>query len=57
MIVGDNDVFTTESEMSDMAQKIKQVTFVVIPKAGHMPNMEQPSVFNQAILSFYEKRT
>ncbi len=57
VIVGDNDAFTTESEMRGMAQKIKQVTFVVIPKAGHMPNMEQPLVFNQAILSFYVKRT
>ena len=40
---------------SDYMQKILQgCQKVVIPKAGHAVNMDQPQAFNEAILSFLE---
>ena len=55
VLVGDADAFIGESEMKEIATRIKDSKFVVIPQAGHMPNMEQPTIFNKAILNFYEK--
>lgn len=35
-----------------MAARIKGAKKVTIPDAGHMPNMDKPAEFNQAVLSF-----
>jgi pimeloyl-ACP methyl ester carboxylesterase len=35
-----------------MARKIPNATKVLIPGAGHAPNVEQPEAFNQAVRSF-----
>jgi len=55
VIVGDSDFFTTVSEMEEIAEQIENAKFAIIPNAGHMPNMEQPGVFNRTILDFYDK--
>ena len=35
-----------------MTSKISGATKIVIPEAGHAPNIDQPEVFNQAVLEF-----
>jgi len=37
-----------------MAAKIPHATKVIIPEAGHAPNIEQPAAFNAAVRSFLE---
>ncbi len=55
IIVGDEDYFTPVTEMKNIAAEIKGSKFVIIENAGHMPNMEQPEVFNKVIADFYEQ--
>ena len=55
VIVGDNDYFTPVSEMKDIAAQIENAEFAIIPNAGHMPNMEQPEIFNKTIFRFLYK--
>jgi len=54
VIVGDKDFFTPVSEMRDIAGQVKNSKFIVIPDSGHMPNMEQPGLFNKAMTEFYK---
>ena len=56
VIAGDSDYFTPPDEMKMIASKIKDADFVCIDDAGHMPNMEQATKFNEALKSFYGKR-
>lgn len=37
-----------------MTEKIPNATKIVIPQAGHAVNLDQPEVFNQAVLGFLE---
>jgi pimeloyl-ACP methyl ester carboxylesterase len=55
VVAGDNDVFTPVAAMKDIADQIEGSEFVIIPGAGHMPNMEQPAIFNRAMTRFYTK--
>jgi len=53
IIVGANDTpFLAASDY--MAAKIPNATKVVIPNAGHSANMDQPELFNQAVLQFLD---
>jgi pimeloyl-ACP methyl ester carboxylesterase len=38
-----------------MQAKIPDAELVIIPTAGHLSNIEQPAVFNQAVLDFLLK--
>jgi 3-oxoadipate enol-lactonase len=51
-IVGEYDALTTPAVMSAMADAIPQCRRVVIPGAGHMTPMEDPSAFNAAVIEF-----
>ena len=55
VIVGDKDFFTPVEEMKHVAAEIKNSKFVVIENAGHIPNMEQPELFNKALIRFLEQ--
>lgn len=55
VIVGSDDFFTPVNEMKDIAEQIKSSEFVIIPASGHMPNMEQATIFNKTISNFYSK--
>jgi pimeloyl-ACP methyl ester carboxylesterase len=55
VVAGDNDIFTPVAAMKAIAGQIKTSEFVIIPNCGHMPNMEQPAIFNGAITGFYTK--
>ncbi len=52
VIVGEEDVASPPEEVEGMAKQIPGSTFVRIPHAGHLSNMENPDAFNAAILTF-----
>ena len=56
VVVGDQDFFTPIEEMKEIADRIPNAEFVVVPGAGHMPNMEQASIFNDHVLAFYKRQ-
>jgi len=55
VIVGGQDYFTPFEEMRKVAEAIKGTGLTVIEYAGHLPNMEQPAVFNRIIRSFLDR--
>ncbi|MDD9820780.1 MAG: alpha/beta fold hydrolase [Nitrospira sp.] len=52
VLVGEDDRASPPAEMERMAGHIPASTFVRIPHAGHLSNMENPEAFNAAICSF-----
>jgi pimeloyl-ACP methyl ester carboxylesterase len=52
IVVGEDDELTPVAESEKMAAAIKGSTLVKVPKAGHLPNLEQPAAFNAALCSF-----
>ena len=53
VLVGANDTgFLAAAEY--MSRKIPDCRKVVIPDAGHAANMDQPELFNSAVLDFLE---
>ncbi len=52
LIVGDKDIDDVLTVADILATGIKGARKVVIPNTTHHPNMEQPAIFNQAVLDF-----
>ncbi len=55
IVVGDNDFFTPPPELDAVAKQIPNSRFEIIPNAGHIPNMEQPEIFNKLLTDFYSQ--
>lgn len=55
ILVGEYDlpVFIKSTEF--LSQNIKKSQKVIIPQAGHLSNIESPSIFNSVVLEFVEK--
>ena len=51
-VCGAEDQLSPPSEMRGLAKIAKQGTFVEIPESGHLPPMEQPELFVDAIKTF-----
>jgi pimeloyl-ACP methyl ester carboxylesterase len=51
-LCGSEDQFSPPSEMSGLADTAKCGTFVEIPDSGHLPPMEQPELFVEAVGKF-----
>jgi 3-oxoadipate enol-lactonase len=51
VIVGEEDTLTPLSDAQQIAQ-IPKSQLRIIPKAGHMSNLENPEAFNQTLLDF-----
>lgn len=49
VIGGEEDAISSPEVMANMAGAIPDSHHVVIPKAGHLPNMESPGEFNEAV--------
>jgi 3-oxoadipate enol-lactonase len=49
VIVGELDAVTPPSASEAMMKKLRHGTLVVLPKAGHLSNIEAPAEFNAAI--------
>jgi 3-oxoadipate enol-lactonase len=56
IVVGDEDSLTPPAMSRDMQRGIPGSELVVVPKAGHLSNLEQPDAFNAAIARFLEHR-
>ena len=50
--VGTEDAFTPVSDAEYMNSLIGRATLAVIPGSGHLPNLERPAEFNQALRRF-----
>ena len=54
VMVGADDVLTPPTESEIMAQAIPEAQLRVIPDAGHLANLENPTAFNHEIVQFME---
>jgi pimeloyl-ACP methyl ester carboxylesterase len=52
IIVGELDGPTPPAEGKLMAERIPGARLEIIPRAGHLSNLEQPEAFNRALLDF-----
>lgn len=54
VIHGQEDLLIPYREAEQMAEAIPEVEMYLIPAAGHLPNLEQPELFNELLAEFYE---
>ncbi len=52
LLVGEEDVLTPPGEAAGMAAQIPDSRMLIIPKAGHLSNLENPKAFNTALRGF-----
>jgi pimeloyl-ACP methyl ester carboxylesterase len=52
VVVGAEDTLTPPAEAEKLAAGIRSATLARIPGAGHLPNIEQPTAFNEALARF-----
>ena len=52
VVVGEQDRLTPQTEASLIQARVKDSRLVVIPDAGHLPNLEQPVAFDEALSEF-----
>lgn len=55
LVFGDVDPLTPPTVGEYMQERIAGSKLVIIEKAGHMTNLEQPAAFNAAVLSFLQE--
>ncbi len=55
-VAGQEDVVIPPTEMEDLAKKNANSDFRILPKAGHLINLEQPALFNDTFLHFLKRR-
>ena len=55
VVVGEEDVITDVSVARTMYRQIPQAELAIIPKAGHLSNLEQPEAFNLALAQFLSR--
>ncbi len=55
VIVGEHDAISTASEMRQIADAIPQAEFIMIPQAGHLSTLENPTLVNDAIVRFLDR--
>ncbi len=55
IIHGADDQIVPVSEAEEMAAAISDCKLVILEDAGHMPNLEQPDAFNDAVIDFLEE--
>ncbi len=54
VIAAEQDFFFSIEKVRRVADQIPQAQFLSIDKAGHLPNMEKPELFNRAVVDFYQ---
>ncbi|GAB2856364.1 alpha/beta fold hydrolase [Actinoallomurus bryophytorum] len=54
IVVGSEDEYTPVDDARQMHELIPDSTLVVVDGAGHMPNLECPEAFDQALLAFLD---
>jgi pimeloyl-ACP methyl ester carboxylesterase len=56
IVVGEEDTLTPPAASQDMHHLVPGSELVMIPKAGHLANLERPDVFNAAVSHFLSRR-
>lgn len=54
IIHGQDDQIIPVAEAKAMAKEIPNAELVIIPGAGHVPNLEQPDSYNDAVIDFLD---
>jgi 3-oxoadipate enol-lactonase len=57
VMVGEEDILTPPDDARKMFALNRHARIVVLPRAGHLPNLETPGAFNEALSSFLMTRT
>ena len=52
MVVGAEDIATPPSDARVLARGIPSARLVVVERAAHLLNVEQPAAFNRALLEY-----
>lgn len=55
LLVGEHDRLTPPAAAQALAEGLPQAELYIIPRAGHMSNLENPGYFNERLLSFLEQ--
>lgn len=55
IIHGEQDQIVPIAEAEAMYRAIEEAEMVIVENAGHLPNLEQPEVFNDAVADFLEE--
>ncbi|MGB0577936.1 MAG: alpha/beta fold hydrolase [Alphaproteobacteria bacterium] len=55
LLYGDEDPLTPPTVAAYMKEHIAGAELVIVEKAGHMPYLEKPEIFNDAVLSFLKR--
>ncbi len=55
VVVGGEDVITPVADARSMVEELRNATLAIIPDAGHMAPLENPTATNLAILSFLNR--
>ncbi|MGZ0190449.1 MAG: alpha/beta fold hydrolase, partial [Alphaproteobacteria bacterium] len=56
LIFGEHDSLTPPTIGRAMAEQISDATFVEVPRSGHLINIEEAEIFNEAVLTFLNKQ-
>ena len=52
IVVGEEDILTPPEDAKRMAALSTNAQLVVLPRAGHLPNLEDPQAFNETLSAF-----
>ena len=55
IIHGADDQIVSVAEAKAMQAAIPNGRLLIIPDAGHLPNLEQPDIYNDALIDFLEE--
>jgi 3-oxoadipate enol-lactonase len=55
VVVGEDDEYTPVSDAKTMTEALPDSTLHVIARAAHMPNLERPGQFNEALATFLSR--
>ncbi len=55
LLGGEQDTLTPPATMQAMQNAIDGSSLTLVPGAGHLPNLEQPEVFNTTLLKFLQR--
>lgn len=57
LIYGENDGLTKPEIGEQMAARITGSEFHIVPRSGHLINIEEPDLFNQILMSFLQRHS
>ena len=55
LVFGEHDSLTTPATGKTMADRIKDSEFHIVPRSGHLINIEEPEIFNRIVLDFLQR--